>query len=338
MFCATPPDWTDVPPTHLPVACAPLAKHAIPVWTNRRWKELSNDGQPLQFLSVESGRRLRSWLADSGPPPPADSDGTSSGPTTPLDGRPATGGLATMSATDARGSRGARLTLDFAFPSGTLTFELTKTLAPIFINHKGHRQIVDSYTFAVITTVPRDGAAESKSGPEKAPRPSPSLQRTALEKRRHEGAPPWSDKLLSAGSSPPLSLHFLRDGSVTHSTTPSLDATEDRRPLNVQALLDGTDWSRTPLGPRDAWPASLRVMSAFMPSSALTAVNFVMFHPHAASLWWGKERCVIYNQRYADVSSGVLGVADASSFRAIRERSASPAASCGQVGLALSPR
>lgn len=26
-----------------------------------------------------------------------------------------------------------------------------------------------------------------------------------------------------------------------------------------------------------------------------------MYYPHAASIWWGKERCVIYNQSYADV-------------------------------------
>lgn len=28
-----------------------------------------------------------------------------------------------------------------------------------------------------------------------------------------------------------------------------------------------------------------------------------MFFPHAASIWWGRERCVIYNQRYADVGT-----------------------------------
>lgn len=291
-----------MPPTHLPTACAPLAKHAIPVWTNRSWKELSGDGQPLQFLSVEGGRRLRNWLTaprrfmreasfagDAGP-------SSSSGRAGQKE-RPVENGDAAQAQT-LRGHGGlesSSLVLDFAFPGGAQQFELTKTLTPIYIVHRGHRQIVDSYNFAVLTTVPRDRLPPSPRA-EKGARPSsiPDMKRAALDSRRRDRELPlMSERPLSSPAlSPPRALHFSRDGSVTQMSRPALDATSNGIPLSVEALLEMTDWSRTPFGPRHAWPPSLQVM-----------VNFVMFFPHAASIWWGKERCVIYNQRYADVST-----------------------------------
>lgn len=238
------------------------------MWTNRSWKELSSDGQPLQFLSVEGGRRLRNWLTAPrrfAREPSFGSDGGDSSGSVGLktDRSASENGDAKMARSDSRGLESSSILLDFAFPSGAQQFELTKTLAPIYIVHRGHRQIVDSYNFAVITTVPRD-RLPPKPRSDNVTRPSsiPDMQRTAMDNRRRDrDLPLMSDRPLSSPSlSPPRALHFSRDGSVTQMTRPSLDATSNGIPLSVQALLDMTDWSKTSFGPRDRWPASLQVM------------------------------------------------------------------------------
>src|SRR4051794_11293135 len=43
-------------------------------------------------------------------------------------------------------------------------------------------------------------------------------------------------------------------------------------------LLERTDWSRTPLGPREAWPQALRIAVGICLNS-----RFPMF------VWWGRE-------------------------------------------------
>ena len=49
-----------------------------------------------------------------------------------------------------------------------------------------------------------------------------------------------------------------------------------------------TDWSRTPLGPIDAWPHSLRAL-----------VGVVLEHPMPSILLWGTELTQVYNDSYA---------------------------------------
>lgn len=265
-----------MPPTHLPIACAPLAKHAIPVWTNRSWKELSSDGQPLQFLSVEDGRRLRTWLTSPRPfarqqsfGPSEAGDSSASVPLRKLgpDGGhslAAENGDASSGRIASKGIERTNIVLDFAFPSGIQQLELTKTLTPIYIVHRGHRQIVDSYNFAVITTVPRECLPESPKA-DKVPRSMsiPDVKRaTAADNRRRErDVPLLSDRPMSTmAMSPPRALHFSRDGAVTQLTRPSLDAKANGIPLSVQTLLEMTDWSKTSFGPREQWPASLQNM------------------------------------------------------------------------------
>ena len=55
-------------------------------------------------------------------------------------------------------------------------------------------------------------------------------------------------------------------------------------------LLQATDWSRTPLGPRAEWPATLRLALGICQSS-----RFPMF------VWWGEELINIYNDAYVPV-------------------------------------
>jgi signal transduction histidine kinase/FixJ family two-component response regulator len=52
-------------------------------------------------------------------------------------------------------------------------------------------------------------------------------------------------------------------------------------------LIRTTDWSRTPLGPIEAWPQSLR-----------TAVSLCLGSRHPIVLWWGPQRWMFYNDAY----------------------------------------
>ena len=53
------------------------------------------------------------------------------------------------------------------------------------------------------------------------------------------------------------------------------------------ALIRATDWSRTPLGPVEAWPQSLR-----------TAVGIMLSSRYAMFVWWGPELTNLYNDAY----------------------------------------
>ncbi len=58
----------------------------------------------------------------------------------------------------------------------------------------------------------------------------------------------------------------------------------------MAARVAALDWSRTPLGPRESWPRSLRIAVGICLSS-----RFPMF------VWWGPERVNIYNDAYVPV-------------------------------------
>ena len=56
-------------------------------------------------------------------------------------------------------------------------------------------------------------------------------------------------------------------------------------------MIDGHDWSRTALGPVEAWPAHMR-----------TAVAMLLRSPIAMASMWGEEGILIYNDAYAVVA------------------------------------
>jgi PAS domain S-box-containing protein len=56
------------------------------------------------------------------------------------------------------------------------------------------------------------------------------------------------------------------------------------------ARVRGLDWSRTPLGPLDAWPQSLR-----------TAVRIALDSRYPMFVWWGAELINVYNDAYIPV-------------------------------------
>jgi signal transduction histidine kinase len=55
----------------------------------------------------------------------------------------------------------------------------------------------------------------------------------------------------------------------------------------MAGLIRTTDWSKTPLGPIESWPQSLR-----------TAVSICLGSRHPIVLWWGPERWMFYNDGY----------------------------------------
>src|SRR6185312_1749165 len=52
-------------------------------------------------------------------------------------------------------------------------------------------------------------------------------------------------------------------------------------------LMQARDWSRTPLGPPEQWPPSLR-----------TAVRIILLSRYPMFIWWGKDLVNLYNDRY----------------------------------------
>jgi hypothetical protein len=70
-----------------------------------------------------------------------------------------------------------------------------------------------------------------------------------------------------------------------------------RKPIgdrtSVEYLLQNTDWSKTSLGPRSRWPQSLRTM-----------LSLVQALPLQATLWWGPELVLLYNEHYANMIKG----------------------------------
>lgn len=80
---------------------------------------------------------------------------------------------------------------------------------------------------------------------------------------------------------------------------PDLDqlSSGPRKPLSdktsVEYLLQTTDWSKTSLGPREQWSQSLRTM-----------LSLVQALPLQATLWWGPDLVLLYNEHYATMLQG----------------------------------
>ncbi|KAG8997175.1 hypothetical protein FRB93_000461 [Tulasnella sp. JGI-2019a] len=56
-------------------------------------------------------------------------------------------------------------------------------------------------------------------------------------------------------------------------------------------LLEAYPWEKSPLGPRDKWPQSLK-----------TACEAIMNSPRSWTLWWGPECVLIYNDAYVPIA------------------------------------
>jgi signal transduction histidine kinase/CheY-like chemotaxis protein len=82
----------------------------------------------------------------------------------------------------------------------------------------------------------------------------------------------------------------MSDSAGTRGKAPTTSALVERifeGTGEMAQLIRSTDWSRTPLGPIEAWPQSLR-----------TAVSLCLGSRHPIVLWWGPERWMFYNDAY----------------------------------------
>jgi PAS domain S-box-containing protein len=59
-------------------------------------------------------------------------------------------------------------------------------------------------------------------------------------------------------------------------------------PASLAELIRSRDWSATPIGPMEAWPASLR-----------TALSICLESRFPILIWWGPELAMLYNDAYA---------------------------------------
>ncbi|KAF2868319.1 hypothetical protein BDV95DRAFT_621371 [Massariosphaeria phaeospora] len=66
--------------------------------------------------------------------------------------------------------------------------------------------------------------------------------------------------------------------------------------LNAENL-DRSDWSQTPLGPRDSWPASL----------ACLVNSCILPMPHCAAIFWGKDLVIIHNLAWGKAQGDIDG-------------------------------
>ena len=57
---------------------------------------------------------------------------------------------------------------------------------------------------------------------------------------------------------------------------------------SVAGLIEGFDWSTTPLGPRESWPSSLE-----------TALGLCLASPLPTVIWWGPHLIQLYNESFA---------------------------------------
>ena len=56
------------------------------------------------------------------------------------------------------------------------------------------------------------------------------------------------------------------------------------------ALMRSIDWSRTPMGPVDSWPQSLR-----------TAVSILLNSRYPMFVWWGPDLIALHNDAYVPI-------------------------------------
>ncbi|AMV17748.1 Sensory/regulatory protein RpfC [Planctomyces sp. SH-PL14] len=80
----------------------------------------------------------------------------------------------------------------------------------------------------------------------------------------------------------------------------------------MRERIRGMDWSRTALGPRESWPAPLRM-----------AVDLILDMPVPAAVLWGPDLIQIYNDGYAVIAGGkhpgALGLLNAACWPEVQE-------------------
>lgn len=326
-----------------------------PVWANQHWKRLAGGQSLLDCLTLDSMRKLGDWLTGAQDPKVrqrlARSQGWKKAEWAP--GAPGPGHLNDVgdlvhrsngdggmyeslgkldSPEPPGGVANASLNLKFAFASGPVQLQLSKTSLPIYQNQDPTRTLMTTHTFAVVTATPvpdislesltaddrpeyvasrsssqhRDSPpvhSNGSSGTGATSRPHASLTRTSPEEKANTRDHP-AQKDVHGQSEHGQPLRFRAGAAVPVPT--SQTSTTGGKHLSVSELLDKTNWASTPLGPREQWGTLLNGM-----------VTYVMNYPLPASIWWGKALTLIYNEHYANEMCNhpqVFGQSDSASW------------------------
>lgn len=165
---------------------------------------------------------------------------------------------------------------------------LSKTPYPMQPDRQGFSYLVvlatpcpDFYRSSDFATPSSELARFSLSGPDTPSAIEPSLDATPSTARGLN--PPSSEAASYFPPTEPLVLGQVDTNQLA--CYPRRPVTD---PLSVEYLIESTDWSKTPLGPRDRWPQSLK-----------TSFSTVLAMPCQATLWWGPQLCMLYNDHYA---------------------------------------
>lgn len=239
LVCAVP--GSSRKDTHRHNCCArPPTEHNedaafTPVFANSKWLTLTGRRSVLDFLTLEGTRQFEAWVT-----------GASSPETT---------------------------TLDFTFPSGPATLELTRTTLPITPAPPDGEDSTNAKSYVVVTTVPRFAATWATTTPMafsvedpfsstrdgSSPAESSSAVLRLQPQRSPATATSWStiEEVLTNMPkwTPGTALHFHRDADGNTFMTGLKDKA---RAYPVAQLLEEFDFSKTSLGPRSSWDKTFR--------------------------------------------------------------------------------
>ncbi|WVF67557.1 hypothetical protein IAT40_002314 [Kwoniella sp. CBS 6097] len=269
------------------------------LWSNKKWEALAGPTSLVDSLGGTERTKLEEWLCRSWEQKDGTDIGRSRFQTEDQSSVSALGppGIANGAAEDPD-----RVTLTLEVRKlGAMTLELVRTAVGPFALPAS---LPIGHDCVIVTTIPRSpspchsflnsldpkeevASSDIVSG-------SSSGRRTSLFR---------ADAFSAENSLVPIRTNDQSSSTLTISSTPSVhDDTYKHKPLlrstsdvsgqtdpsDVSVLFENMDWNKTPLGPRESWPQSLK-----------TLVSVLFAYPTPACIWWGPELTIIYNQANA---------------------------------------
>lgn len=162
------------------------------------------------------------------------------------------------------------ITVEFSFPRGKAQLELVLTTLPL-LEKNGMASSTNS--LAVLTAIPRSNLSLFRRGATSSPEArseTPSAVGSPLLRSPHNHHTRKVDKLFNGQpvvhnwvSGNPI--YIMNNGTIFPQSPPTDTMHPSGLPLDVRTLLWSTDWSRTPVGPMNQWPSTLRQIRECVP-------------------------------------------------------------------------